>query len=313
MSGRDVTIHTGFVQAGNLRLHHTYAGKGTPAVVLVHGLGSSGYLEWRFNLAALAGSRRVLAPDLPGFGRSEKPRASYGVPLFTRALERSLEAVRLKPVTMVGASLGGRVVIEFALRYPDRLERLVLVNAFGLGLPRFQLGYPLVTVPRLGEAVLLLARSALRYASPDVVRRLVGRYMHPSGDLERTIDDAYLADLLELHEAEGYHDAYLATVRSLSRPGTLLAGRDLVPRLARTGLPVLLVWGAEDPLFPLEHAERAHRELPGSRLAVLEGAGHTPQAERPDEFNSVVESFLGQRTQRIRSRARAGQGRRRSA
>jgi pimeloyl-ACP methyl ester carboxylesterase len=106
------------------------------------------------------------------------------------------------------------------------------------------------------------------------------------------MDNAYLAQLRELHEAEGYHDAYLATVRSLARPGLLSRGSDLVTALARTRIPVLIVWGADDPLFPLEHAERAHRDLPGSRLAVIEGTGHTPQAEKPDEFNRVLESFL---------------------
>jgi pimeloyl-ACP methyl ester carboxylesterase len=106
------------------------------------------------------------------------------------------------------------------------------------------------------------------------------------------MDDAYLKDMRELHEAEGYHRAYLATVRSLARPGSLAPGQDLVKKLRRTGLPVLLIWGSDDPLFPLEHATRAHRDLPGSRLAVLEGAGHTPQAERPDEFNRVLRSFV---------------------
>jgi pimeloyl-ACP methyl ester carboxylesterase len=106
------------------------------------------------------------------------------------------------------------------------------------------------------------------------------------------MDDAYLAELLELHEAEGYHRAYLATVRSLARPGPLARAPDVISGLAQTGIPILLVWGARDPLFPLEHAERAHRDLPGSRLAVIEGAGHTPQAERPDEFNGVLDSFL---------------------
>jgi pimeloyl-ACP methyl ester carboxylesterase len=292
MSAAAGSLHSGFVQAGSLRLHHTFGGRGTPPLVMVHGLGSSGYLEWRFNLPALAASQRVLAPDLPGFGRSERPRAGYGIPLFARAVHGYLRALRLRPVVLVGASLGGRVAIEVALTHTERVRKLVLVNAFGLGRPRPRLTYPLFAVPRVGEAVLRLTRGALRRAPPQTVRRFAGRYLRASGDLERTMDDAYLAGVRELHEAEGYHAAYLATLRSLARPGAIAQGRDVVARLARTRLPVLLVWGAEDPLFPVEHAERAHLELPGSRLAVIEGAGHTPQAERPDEFNRVVEAFL---------------------
>jgi pimeloyl-ACP methyl ester carboxylesterase len=290
--GRPAALRSGFVRVGDLRLHHTLGGRGVPAVVLIHGLGSSGYMEWRFNLPEMARSHRVLAPDLPGFGRSAKPAVRYGVPLFGRSIEGYLRALRVRSPVLVGTSMGGRVAIEVALRHPELVRKLVLVNALGLGRPRFRITYPLVVVPRVGEAVLGMLRGTLRRSSGDSVRRLARRYLGASGDLERTMDDRYLAELRELHEADGYHQAYLATVRSLTRPGPLARGQDLVPALARTGIPVLLIWGADDPLFPLEHAERAHREIPGSRLAVIEGAGHTPQAEKPDEFNRVLESFV---------------------
>jgi pimeloyl-ACP methyl ester carboxylesterase len=285
-------LRSGFVQVGSLRLHHTVGGRGAPPVVFVHGLGSSGYIEWRFNLPSLAGSRRVLAPDLPGFGRSEKRSVRYGVPLFAKTLEGYLRALRLRPAVLVGASLGGRVVMELAIRRPEMVRKVVLVNALGLGRPNLRFAYPMLTLPRVGEAMLGLLRSGLQRSPGGSIRRLARRYLGSSGDLERTMDDAYLAELRELHEAEGYHQAYLATVRSLARPASLLQGPQLVARLRQTGLPVLLVWGADDPLFPLEHAEKAHRDLPGSRLAVIEGAGHTPQAERPDEFNRILRSFL---------------------
>jgi pimeloyl-ACP methyl ester carboxylesterase len=291
-SRRPGELRSGFLKVGSLRLHHTFGGRGAPPVVFVHGLGSSGYIEWRFNLPSTAGIRRVLAPDLPGFGRSEKPSLSYGIPLFARTLEGYLRALRIRSAVLVGASLGGRVVLELATRHPELVSRVVLVNALGLGRPNLRIAYPLVTLPRIGEALMGLLRTGLNRSSGDSIRRLARRYLGISGDVERTMDDAYLADLRELHEAEGYHQAYLATVRSLARPGSLAPGQELVYRLRQTGLPVLLIWGADDPLFPLEHATRAHRDLPGSRLAVIEGAGHTPQAERPDEFNRVLRSFL---------------------
>jgi pimeloyl-ACP methyl ester carboxylesterase len=290
--GEPAALRSGFVDVDDLRLHHTFGGRGEPSTVFVHGLGSSGYIEWRFNLPELARSHRVFAPDLPGFGRSAKPTVSYGIPLFARTVEGYLRALRLRSGVLVGSSMGGRVAMEVALRHPELVRKLVLVNAYGLGRPRLQLPYPLVMLPRVGEAVLGLLRGTLRRSSGDSIRQMARRFLGLSGDLERTMDDAYLAELRELHEAKGYHEAYLATVRSLVRPGPLARGPDLVAALAETGIPILLVWGADDPLFPLEHAERAQRELPGSRLAVIEGAGHTPQAERPDEFNRVLEPFL---------------------
>jgi pimeloyl-ACP methyl ester carboxylesterase len=108
------------------------------------------------------------------------------------------------------------------------------------------------------------------------------------------MDDAYLDNLRELYAAEGYHDAYLATIRSLVRPKALLGGQhDATERLKELKIPVQLIWGADDPLFPLVHATRAQSLIKGSKLVVIEGAGHTPQAERPEEFNRVLDRFLG--------------------
>jgi hypothetical protein len=84
------SLQSAFVQVGRLRLHHTFAGRGEPTIVLLHGLGSSGYTEWRHNLPVLARTHTVYAPDLPGFGRSAKPRVRYDLAFFTRVLETYL-------------------------------------------------------------------------------------------------------------------------------------------------------------------------------------------------------------------------------
>jgi pimeloyl-ACP methyl ester carboxylesterase len=286
------TLQSGFTELGSLRVHHTHGGRGSP-VLFIHGLGSSGYIEWRFNLEATAERHRVFAPDLPGFGRTEKPRARYGVPYFTRFIDRYMEARGLRSAAIVGASLGGRIALELALDNPRRVNKLVLVNSLGLGLPKAHLSYGLVTIPRLGEAVMNVARDALRWAPSNLIRRVAGRLSGASHDLNRTMDDAYLDDLRELYAAEGYHNAYLATVRSLVTPKALFGGHhDVTKRLNELKIPVQLIWGANDPLFPVAHAARAHTMLERSKLAVIEGAGHTPQAERPEEFNRVLRRFL---------------------
>jgi pimeloyl-ACP methyl ester carboxylesterase len=286
-------LQSGFTELGSLRVHHTHGGRGTP-VLFIHGLGSSGYIEWRFNLEATAHRHRVFAPDLPGFGRTEKPRARYGVPYFTRFIERYMDARGLRSAAVVGASLGGRIALELALENPHRVRKLVLVNALGFGRPNVHVSYGLVTIPRLGEAVMGMARDALHWAPSHLIRHVAGRLSGASHDLKRTMDDAYLDNLRELYGAQGYHDAYLATVRSLVRPKALFGGHhDATMRLDELQIPVQLIWGADDPLFPLAHATLAHSLIKGSRLAVIEGAGHTPQAERPEEFNRVLDKFLG--------------------
>jgi pimeloyl-ACP methyl ester carboxylesterase len=285
-------LHAGTIQMGSLRVHHMHGGRGTP-VLFIHGLGSSGYMEWRFNLEFAAARHRVYAPDLPGFGRTEKPRARYGVPYFTRFIDRYMDDRGLRSAAVVGASLGGRVALELALEYPKRVRKLVLVNALGLGRPSMQLTYGLMTLPRVGEAFMKFAGDALRWAPRPMIRRVAARYAGASGNLKRTMDDGYFDNLRELYAADGYPDAYLATIRSLITPKALLAAdHDLSKRLGELKIPVQLIWGADDPLFPMSHAARAHTLIGKSRLAVLEGAGHTPQAERPEEFNRVLDNFL---------------------
>ncbi|MEO8744251.1 MAG: alpha/beta fold hydrolase [Candidatus Dormibacter sp.] len=288
-------MHSGFVKIGSLRVHHTHGGHGSP-VVFIHGLGSSGYMEWRFNLETTARRHRVFAPDLPGYGRTEKPQARYSIPYFARFAERYMDDRGLRSAAVVGASLGGRIALELALEQPRLVRKLVLVNTLGLGRPRpqmAQMAYGLVTIPRVGEALMRFTRDALGWASPSVIRRVVGRYAGSTSDLARTLDDAYLGDLRELYEADGFHNAYLSTVRSLIRPGALFGGHhDVTGRLNELKIPVQLIWGANDPLFPVAHATRAHSLIDRSQLAVIEGAGHTPQAERPEEFNRVLHRFL---------------------
>lgn len=287
-----MALRQGYLKLGGLTLHHTYGGMGRP-IVFIHGLGSSGYIEWRFNLEHFSRTHRVFAPDLPGYGKSDKPRAArYGIPYFARTIDRYLESRRLREATIVGTSMGGRIALEVALRYPARVGRLVIVNSLGLGRPKIQPYYPVMLVPRVGETLLHGMKHGLRWAPSPVIRRFAARFIGARGDLEKTMSDAYLDDLREMYAAEGYQDAYLATVRSIASPRSYLGALDVTRRLAGIKVPVQIIWGANDPLFPLEQAERAHSLLPGSRLAVIKGAGHTPQAEKPEEFNQQLAAFL---------------------
>ncbi|HEY3588398.1 MAG TPA: alpha/beta fold hydrolase [Myxococcaceae bacterium] len=122
--GATRAVRSSFIDVASMRVHHTIGGRGTP-VVFIHGLGSSGYMEWRYNLADAAARHRVFAPDLPGYGRTEKPRASYSIPYFARFVVRYMENRGLKSAAVVGASLGGRIALELALGHGDHHGRRV--------------------------------------------------------------------------------------------------------------------------------------------------------------------------------------------
>src|SRR5947207_4440428 len=288
-------LSSGMINLGDLRVHQLQGGHGTP-VVFIHGLGSSGYMEWRLNLEPTAVRHRVYAPDLPGYGRTDKPRVRYTIPYFARFVRRYMDFLGLRRAALIGASLGGRIALEVALEEPRLVRKLVLVNTLGLGRPQVrmaQMAYGLVTIPRVGEAVMGIARDALTWAPRRMIRRIAGRYSGVSVDLEQTMDDSYLDDLRDMYAADGFHNAYLSTVRSLVNPRALFGGHhDVTRRLNELKIPVQLIWGAADPLFPLAHAERAQSLLGQADLAVIDGAGHTPQAEQPEEFNRVLKAFL---------------------
>src|SRR5438874_13577625 len=203
-----MTLQSGMIQLGDLSVHQVHGGHGLP-VLFIHGLGSSGYMEWRFNLETTATRHRVYAPDLPGYGRTEKPRVRYTIGYFTRFIERYMENRGLGSAVIIGASLGGRVALELALEKPHLAKRLVLVNALGLGRPKpqmAQMAYGLVTVPHVGEAVMRFTRSALRWAPPRTIRRVAGRLAGSSSDLEQVMDDDYLDNLREVYETRDLHN-----------------------------------------------------------------------------------------------------------
>lgn len=287
-------LRQGFVRVGGIQLHHTHGGSGSPPLLFIHGIGSSGYIEWRHNLDHFARSHHVFAPDLPGFGRSAKPRnVRYGIPFFARTIARYLEGRRIRRAVVVGTSMGGRVAIELAQRWPEKIERLVLVNALGFGLPRIQPYYPALLLPRVGEALVRSVGVGLKVAPRGLIRRVAARFTGGTA-VAAAMSDQYLDDMREMYASEGYAEAYSRTMRSLADPLALIVSglADQSGKLAELGKPILLIWGDGDPLFPVELATRAHARMPGSRLVLIAGAGHTPQAERPDEFNRALANFI---------------------
>src|SRR3981081_1189531 len=116
--------------------HHYVCGGSGPPWVLVRGLGSSAAVEFYYNLEPLAAHHRVLAIDLPGFGKSDKPVLDYTIDLFVKAIRDLMTSEALERAAGMGVSMGGRVALGLALESPELVERLVLVDALGVGAPR---------------------------------------------------------------------------------------------------------------------------------------------------------------------------------
>lgn len=234
-------------------------------------------------LPTVARRRRVFAPDFPGFGFSQKPELRYGVDLFERTLVRYLDARRLGRVVLVGASMGGRVAMEVALRHPARVARLILIDPLGFGFPRAPF-IGLFGTPVIGDLAYTGAASVLLGTDGDQFRTWAKRLrMSPDA-----FDDTRLDILRQVHSDPGAGFSHTRTVRSLA----LHSLTDMSPRLAGIRVPVRFIWGAEDPMFPLAQALHAQASIPGSKLAIVEGAAHAPELERPETFLEALLHYL---------------------
>ena len=168
---------SGWVEVEGLRIHYLQAGaQGTP-VVLLHGGGlDSAALTYRFTIGPLAKQHRVIAPDWPGFGESAAPTTAWGVDAYVRFLGRLLDALDLSHAGLVGISLGGAIALGLTLRSPERVEKLVLIDSYGLGreVPGGRTGYLLVHLPLLNTlswASLARSRALVQRSLQAIVAR----------------------------------------------------------------------------------------------------------------------------------------------
>jgi pimeloyl-ACP methyl ester carboxylesterase len=264
------------------RVVYRVAGKG-PVLLLVHGLAGSA-MTWRHVMAPLAERFTVIAPDLLGQGESDKPRAEYSLGAHVDTLRDLLDALGHEQATFVGQSLGGGVAMQLAYQFPERCERLVLVNSGGLGrevsvilrllaLPSTEVVFPLACAPRLR----------------DVASR-VGTMLGRAGLRSTPAREEMWRSYASLTDAASRHAFFRGLRDVIDWRGQAVSA---LGRLHHTEkLPTLIIWGARDPFIPVSHAHVAHAAIPGSRLVIFEGVGHYPHCEAPERFVETIVDFI---------------------
>ena len=291
------------VTVDGVNLHYLCGGSGSP-LVLVHGLGSSAAVEFYYNLEPLVAHHRVVAIDLPGFGQSDKPLLEYTIDLFVKAVSDLMASEGLPRAAVMGVSLGGRVALGLALTSPEQVERLILVDALGVGPPRRVLAYRILLTKGLGELTLSGTARALRRMNPATIRRFWGWYLNRPGRVDSIWSNQRIADHGALLSRPEYRAAYLAALRSIAGMRSLRNGVVVEARLPELRMPTLLVWGRHDHIFPASHAEAALKRLPNGRVEIFEESRHTPQMEEPERFNQLVLDFLSSGDARGERRSR---------
>jgi pimeloyl-ACP methyl ester carboxylesterase len=276
MDPRTVTLHGRPV---------TYAQAGSgPVLLLIHGMAGT-FENWQEVIEPLARAHTVIAPDLPGHGGSAPGAGDYSIGALAAGLRDLLIALGHERATLVGHSLGGGIAMQFAYQFPEMTERLVLVSSGGLG-PEVS---PVLRAAALPGANRFIAATAGpgRAVGSALARGLAAVGFRPNADVAEVARGyASLAD-------PDRRAAFLATLRSVIGTGgqRVHAGDRLY--LAE-GMPVLIIWGARDPIIPIRHGEDAHAAIPGSQLEVFEGVGHLPQLEAPGRFIAVLERFIAE-------------------
>lgn len=251
-------------------------------MLLIHGLAGSSR-TWRAVLPGLAGTHDVIAPDLLGHGESAKPMGDYSLGAFASGLRDLLAALDVPRATIVGQSFGGGVAMQLAYQHPELCDRLVLVSSGGLGREVSWL-LRLLTLPGAEQLMPLMFPRLVADRGEDLSRFLFRRGLHAPHLAEMWRAYASLAG------AEN-RKAFVRTIRGVIEPGgQTVSALDRLYLAAH--LPTLIVWGDRDAIIPVSHAYAAHEAIPGSRLAILEGVGHFPHVEAPDQFLSVLSEFL---------------------
>jgi pimeloyl-ACP methyl ester carboxylesterase len=275
MELRELSIH-------DQRIRYRTAGEG-PVLLLIHGMAGSAS-TWRRVMPGLSGHFTVVAPDLPGHGRSDKPVGDYSLGAFASTLRDLLVALGHERATVVGQSLGGGIAMQLSYQYPERCERLVLVGSGGLGR---EVNPLLRWLSRPGsDAVLRLACAASIRDAIEGVGSLAARVgLQPApvvAELWRSY--ASLAD-------DATRRAFLRTLRAVVDPhGQAVSAANRLHLAA--DVPTLIVWGDSDRIIPVEHAHAAHASIPASRLEIFEGVGHYPHCEAPERFVAILTEFI---------------------
>ena len=273
------------LQVNGLKTRVFTAGESGTPVLLLHGAGTdSASLSWADVILPLAkAGHKVYAPDLPGYGESDRPDIDYKVEFFIDFVDDMLKVLGADPLTLVGLSMGGAISLGYALEHADKVNKLVLVDSYGLQRnvsPQF-LSWLMVKTPGLLESTWAAAR-----LSRGMTRWLLVNIFHDPRSCTEEILDEVFQEVRKPYAGRAFTRQQRDEVL-LKRLRTVY-----LSRLDEIKVPTLILHGQYDKAVPLACAEEAHSLISGSEIRVIPDAGHWPQREKPRAFLQALLGFL---------------------
>ncbi len=272
-----------FIEVDGMEVHYQEFGDPkAPKLILIHGFTASTYV-WNTTAPKFADEGfHVIAVDLIGFGFSEKPSwFDYKIASQARMISRLMDHLGIGKATLIGNSFGGAVASWLTLDYPERVEKLVLVDAVINDEPKHNAVFKVLGVPGLGETL-----------SPFVIDSRAFLKIRMQGTLDKTnhhlITKDRLDSVLRPLKAADAHKALLTTARNWDA-NRIEEDAHLI------GQPTLVIWGDHDTVIPIENGEKLYDRILNSRFVVFKDCGHVPQEEKPDMFTGVVLEFFRDR------------------
>ena len=238
-----------------------------PTVILLHGLGAQAE-SWQLNIQALAQNYRVIVPDQIGFGKSDKPFLKYRVGTYADFLDKFMSELKIEKASLVGNSMGGWVAGFFAIKYPNRVEKIVLADAAGLAPKEIDFNQ----IYQLNNSTRDEIRANLKLI-----------FANPALQNNEAFVDQFMAQ--RVVTGDGY--TINSLIESIKRREDFLD-----TRLSEIKKPTLIIWGRQDGLIPVADAEKFNKGIAGSSLVIFDNCGHVPQFEKALDFNKKVLEFL---------------------
>lgn len=267
-----------FTDVKGLKVYYKEKGTKGKVLLFIHGFSASTY-SWRLNMEPLAKNYKVYALDLKGFGYTAKPAESdYTLDAQAKLVTDFMDTLKIKSAVLIGNSMGGAISMKVALQFPDKVEKLVLVDSAGVS-----------------EGIVMFGVLGKNISTNSLSKTLNYLFMNEH-TIKSIVKSLYVQKNLKTDEvAEGYvkpfrtpgiEDAFAQMVKGF------VEDDDLPKRIPEIIIPTLIVWGENDTIIPVSAAKKFNELIKGSKLIIYPEAGHMPMEEHPAEFNKAISEFI---------------------